>query len=116
MGGEGQDVDFRLDDDQRQLRDALRDFCDNEIAPKAAQRDLEGRFEDGLIEKLAGMGLLGLYVPTEYGGSGLDIVSYAMAVEELSRACAATGILMSAHHSLGIDPILSFGTDEQKRK
>jgi butyryl-CoA dehydrogenase len=109
-------VDFRLDDDQRQLRDALRNFCTNEIAPKAAWRDTEARFEDGLIEQLGQMGLFGMYVPAEYGGTGLDCISYAMAVEELSRACGATGILVSAHHSLCVDPILNFGTEKQKHK
>jgi butyryl-CoA dehydrogenase len=109
-------VDFNLDDDQRQLVDELRRFCEGEIAPKAEQRDQEGCFEDGLIEQLGEMGLLGLYVPTEYGGTGLDVVTYVMAVEELSRACAATGILMSAHHSLCVDPILNYGTEDQKQK
>lgn len=109
-------MDFNLDDDQRQLVDELRRFCDGEIAPKAEQRDQEGCFENGLIEQLGEMGLLGLYVPTEYGGTGLDIVTYVVAVEELSRACAATGILMSAHHSLCVDPILNYGTEEQKQK
>jgi len=109
-------VDFNLDDDQRALRDALRSFCDGEIAPKAAERDQQACFEDGLIEKLGEMGLFGMYVPSEYGGTGLDVVSYVMAVEELSRACAATGILISAHHSLAVDPILEYGTEEQKRK
>lgn len=109
-------MDFRLDDDQQQLFKMIRRFCDEEIAPKAEQRDHEGRYEDGLIPKLGELGLFGMYVPAEYGGSGLDCVSYAMAVEELSRACAATGILMSAHHSLCVDPILNFGTEEQKRQ
>jgi len=109
-------VDFRFDDDQRQLRDALRDFCDNEIAPKAAKRDETGCFEEGLVQKLGEMGLFGTYIPSEYGGTGLDCVSYAMTVEELSRACGATGILVSAHHSLCVDPILNFGTEVQKRK
>ena len=109
-------MDFRLDDDQRQLCDALRGFCGKEIAPKAAWRDTEARFEDGLIEQLGQMGLFGMYVPAEYGGTGLDCVSYIMAVEELSRACGATGILVSAHHSLCVDPILNFGTEEQKHK
>ncbi len=109
-------MDFRLDDDQRQLRDALRRFCDAEIAPLAATRDAASRFEDGLVEKLAGLGLFGTYVPAEYGGAGLDCISYVVSVEELSRACAATGILVSAHHSLCVDPILHFGTEEQKRK
>ena len=109
-------MDFNLDDDQRQLVDELRRFCEGEIAPKAEQRDQEGCFEDGLIEQLGEMGLLGLYVPTEYGGTGLDCMTYVMAVEELSKACASTGILMSAHHSLCVDPILNFGTEEQKHK
>ncbi|MBN2447494.1 MAG: acyl-CoA dehydrogenase family protein, partial [Phycisphaerae bacterium] len=109
-------MNFELDDDQRQLRDALRAFCDGEIAPKAAERDEQGRFEDGLIAQLGEMGLFGLYVPAGYGGAGLDVVSYVMAVEEVSRACGATGILVSAHHSLCVDPILNYGTEEQKQK
>lgn len=109
-------MDFRLDDDQRQLRDALRNFCDEVVAPRAAQRDEDGHFEDGLREQLAQMGLFGAYVPAEYGGAGLDVVSYVTAVDELSRACAATGILVSAHHSLCVDPIMSFGSEAQKKK
>jgi butyryl-CoA dehydrogenase len=98
-----------------QLREALRDFCEKEIAPLAEQRDLDGKYEEGLVAKLAEMGLMGLYVPEAYGGAGLDCVSYAMVVEELSRACGATGILMSAHHSLCVDPILRFGDPFQKQ-
>lgn len=109
-------MDFRLSEDQRELADGLRRFCDNEIAPLAAARDERARFEDGLIAKLAEMGLFGLYVPVEYGGAGCDYVSYAVAIEELSRACAATGILVSAHHSLCVDPILAFGTEAQRRR
>lgn len=109
-------MDFRLTDDQQTLREQLRRFCDEVIAPLAETRDREGRFEDGLIEKLAEMGLFGLYVPESYGGAGLDVVSYIMAVDELSRACGATGILVSAHHSLCVDPILTYGTEEQKRR
>ena len=109
-------MDFRLNDDQQAMRDAVRDFCDNEIAPKAATRDEEGRFEEGLVEKLSSMGLFGTYIPEQYGGAGQDCVTYAMTVEELSWACAATGILVSAHHSLAVDPILNFGTEAQKQK
>lgn len=109
-------MDFNLDDDQRQLMDELRRFCEGEIAPKAEERDRQAHFEDGLIQQLGEMGLFGLYVPTEYGGTGLDVVTYVMAVEELSRACGATGILVSAHHSLAVDPILNYGTEEQKQK
>ena len=94
----------------------MRSFCDDVIAPKAAQRDEESKFEDGLRAKLAEMGLFGAYVPSEYGGAGLDIVSYVMIVEELSRACGSTGILVSAHHSLCVDPILTFGNEHQKRR
>lgn len=109
-------MDFNLDEDQLQLQQALRDFCDNEIAPKAEWRDANGRFEDGLREKLAGMGLYGLYVPAELGGAGLDVLSYVMAVEEVSRACGATGIQISAHTSLCVDPILNYGTPAQQQK
>jgi len=109
-------VDFKLSEDQEFLRDDLRSFCKEVVAPRAALRDEEHRFEEGLREQLAAKGLFGVYVPEEYGGVGLDPVSYMLAVEELSRACGATGILVSAHHSLAVDPILSFGTEEQKRK
>lgn len=109
-------MNFDLNEDQRQLRGTLRDFCDKEIAPHAERRDHEGRFEPGLIEKLAELGLFGAYVPAELGGAGLDYASYLLAVEELSRGCGATGILVSAHHSLCVDPILSHGTDAQKAK
>lgn len=103
-------------DDQLELQHALRAFCDGEIAPRAEWRDHNGRFEDGLRDKLGEMGLFGMYVPAEYGGSGLDVLSYLMAVEEVSRACGATGILISAHHSLCVDPILTFGKEPQKKK
>ncbi|MGE3180490.1 MAG: acyl-CoA dehydrogenase family protein [Phycisphaerae bacterium] len=109
-------MDFRLNEDQSALQQALRDFCDAEIAPKALERDETGRFEEGLVEKLGEMGLFGMYVPESLGGAGLDVVSYVMMVEELSRACGATGILVSAHHSLCVDPILNFGSDAQKQK
>ena len=109
-------MDFSLSDDQQAMLDEIRRFCDNEIAPKAEQRDHEGGYENGLIEKLGEMGLFGVYVPEEYGGAGLDVVSYVAMVEELSRACGATGIQMSAHHSLCVDPILNFGSEEQKQK
>lgn len=109
-------MDFRLDHDQQQLREMLRSFCDKQVAPQAEARENAARFEDGLVARLGELGLFGLYVPTEYGGAGLDYISYVLAVEELSRACASTGILVSAHHSLCVDPILTFGTEEQKQR
>lgn len=109
-------MEFRFTDDQLAMRDVVRDFCNEEIAPKAAWRDETHSFEDDLIAKLGSLGLFGTYVPEAYGGSGQDYVTYVMTVEELSRACGATGILVSAHHSLCVDPILHFGTEEQKHK
>jgi len=109
-------VDFRLNEDQLAMRDVMRRFCSEEIAPKAAWRDEQQRFEDGLIEKLGAIALFGTYVPEKYGGAGQDYITYVMTVEELSRACGATGILVSAHHSLAVDPILAFGTEDQKQK
>lgn len=109
-------MNFDLAEDQLQLRDSIRAFCEGEIAPKAEWRDHNGRFEEGLVAKVAELGLFGAYVPSEFGGAGLDVPAYIMAVEELSRACAATGILVSAHHSLCVDPILGFGTPAQKQK
>ncbi len=109
-------MDYRLDQDQQALQTALRTFCDEQIAPLAEKRDHDGRFEPGLVEKLGEMGLFGVYVPSELGGAGLDIPSYVTAVEELSRACGASGILVSAHHSLCVDPILNYGNDAQRRK
>jgi len=108
-------VNFSLDNDQSELLKAVRSFCEKGIAPRAAERDRNGAFEDGLIAQLGEMGLFGFYVPAEFGGAGLDCVGYVSAVEELSRACGATGILMSAHNSLCVDPILKFGSDAQKR-
>lgn len=109
-------MDFRLTEEQQEFRQHIRRFCDEAIAPLAAERDAQGRFEDGLKEQLAEMGLFGTYIPEEYGGVGQDCVTYAMTVEELSRACGATGILVSAHHSLAVDPILNYGNEAQKQK
>lgn len=109
-------MDFGLTADQQELQHAIRAFVDGVVAPKAEERDQTGRFEDGLHAQLGEMGLFGLYVPEEYGGAGLDVVSYVMAIEELSRGCGATGILVSAHHSLCVDPIMTYGSEEQKRK
>ena len=100
-------MDFRLNDDQRQLRDAVRDFCDNEIAPAGGPARRGAPLRRGAVAKLGAMGLFGSYVPTQYGGTRPRLRRRtSMTVEELSRACGATGILVSAHHSLCVDPIL----------
>ena len=111
------DVDiYELSDDQREWRSTVREFADQEIAPKAARLDEAGEFPWDNVKKMRELGLFGLIFPEEFGGSGADTILYAMAVEEVSRACASTGITLAAHVSLGTSPIFLFGTDEQKRK
>ncbi len=109
-------MDLELTEEQRMIRDAARDFAEKEVRPHAAAVDAEARYPKETVEKLAGLGFLGIFVPPEYGGSGLDQVSYALIIEELSRACAATGVIVSAHNSLVCFPLLRFGTEEQKQK
>ena len=109
-------MDFQLTEDHRILQQGLREFADEVVAPGAAERDKTAIFPEDLRQQMGEMGLFGSYIPEAYGGAGMDINSYAIIVEELSRACAATGVIVSAHTSLCVDPILRFGTEEQKRK
>ena len=105
-----------LNDDHKDLLEAFRDFAQTRVAPLAQQIDEESRFPQELIEEMAQMGLFGLFIPQEYGGAGCDYLSYALAIEEISAACASTGVILSAHNSLACNPILLFGTEEQKKK
>ncbi len=98
------------------LQQMVRDFAQKEIEPVAAELDKEGRFPDEIIAKLGELGIMGMTVPKEYGGSGADTVSYTIAIEEISRACASTGIAVSVNNSLACFPILTFGTEEQKKR
>ena len=109
-------MDFRLNDEQEMFRKVVRDFAVNEIEPSAAERDEEERFDMELFHKMAELGLTGIPWEEEYGGAGSDFVSYVIAVEELSRVCASTGVTLSAHISLCSWPIWKFGTEEQKQK
>lgn len=109
-------MDFELSQDHKVLQSSVRHFVDKEVKPLAIQIDEEHQIPENLIRKMCAMGLLGSYVPEAYGGAGLDILSYAIAVEEVSKACASSGVLISAHTSLACDPILQFGTEEQKQK
>lgn len=102
--------------DYTEIRDMVSKFADAEVAPLAAQIDAEGKIPQDLINKLGENGFLGSYIPEEYGGAGMDYSSYSIIVEEISRACASTGVLVSAHTSLCVWPILEFGTEEQKKK
>lgn len=109
-------MNFELTEEQRLIRDMVREFAENEIAPSARERDEEERFDRALMfDKLAELGLTGIVFPEEYGGAGADYISYAIAVEELSRVCASTGVTLSAHLSLATNPIYLFGTEEQKK-
>jgi len=108
---------FELTDEHKLMRQMVREFAEAEIAPGVAERDEEERFDRGLMyDKLGELGLTGIVFPEEYGGAGADYISYAIAVEELSRVCASTGVTLSAHLSLGANPLFLFGTEEQKKK
>jgi len=91
-------------------------FADSEVAPLAHDIDKNGMIPDSLRAKLCENGFMGIYIPEEYGGAGMDYMSYGIMIEEISRACASTGVLLSAHNSLAVWPILSFGTEDQKKK
>ncbi|MFQ5492037.1 MAG: acyl-CoA dehydrogenase family protein, partial [Phycisphaerae bacterium] len=109
-------MDFRLDDDHRMLQEELFSFASKEIAPLAASQDAEGKVFDEVRAKLAAMGVFGISVPAEYGGAGMGCLASSIVVEEVSRACAGTGVLISAHNSLCVEPVLKFGNEQQKQK
>ncbi len=107
---------FELNEEQRLVRDMVRDFAQQELAPRAAQVDKSEEFPAENIRKMAELGLLGLPYPEKYGGGGGDYLSYAIAVEEVARACGSTALIYAAHVSLGCGPIYYFGTEEQKQR
>ncbi len=109
-------MDFFLSEEQSMIRSVVRDFAHNEIEPSAAIRDEEERFDRTLFDKMGELGLTGIPWPEAYGGLGADYVTYVLAVEELSRVCASTGVTLSAHISLAGWPIYKFGTEEQKQR
>lgn len=107
---------FKLSDEHEMLRKTVRDFAKKEVEPTAAERDEQERFDMNIFKKMANLGLTGIPWPEEYGGIGSDYLSYVIAVEELSRVCASTGVTLSAHTSLAGWPLYKFGTEEQKQK
>ena len=109
-------MDFDLTDEQKMIRDAARDFAAREVAPKAAELDKTSRWPTEIVARMADLGFLGMAIPEEYGGGGLDALSYALAMEEISAACASCGVIMSVNNSLFCDPLYKFGTDEQKKE
>ncbi len=109
-------MNFELTKSQQLFRQMIRDFAEREVKPLAAEIDETERFPEENVRKMAELGIFGIPVPKEYGGAGGDNVMYSMAVEELSRVCGTTGVIVSAHTSLCVAPILEHGTEEQKRK
>jgi len=109
-------MDFHLTREQELIRKMLREFAENEVKPLAQEIDEEERFPMETVEKMAKLGLMGIYFDKKYGGAGGDILTYAMAVEELSKVCGTTGVILSAHTSLCCAPISENGTEEQKMK
>ncbi|MBC8426439.1 acyl-CoA dehydrogenase [bacterium] len=109
-------MDFQLTEQQRMIRDAARDFAQKELAPHAAEWDRNETFPAEAVKKLGELGFMGINVPEQYGGAGLDMVSYVLAMEEISAACASTGVVMSVNNSLVCWPLETYGTEEQKMK
>ncbi|WP_087974911.1 acyl-CoA dehydrogenase [Oceanobacillus rekensis] len=109
-------MNFQLTEEQEMLRKMVRDFAKKDVEPTAAERDEEERFDREIFDKMAELGLTGIPWQEEYGGIGADYVSYVIAVEELSRVCASTGVTLSAHLSLASWPIFTYGNEEQKKK
>lgn len=109
-------MDFSLNKREELFLQMIREFAENEVKPLAAEVDEQERFPMETVEKMAKIGIMGIPIPVEYGGQGGTNQMYIMAVEELSRVCATTGVIVSAHTSLCMNPILEFGTEEQKQK
>jgi len=105
-----------LSENQKMIRDMVREFAEREIAPVAADLDKNEEYPMEILKKMAQLGLLGIIVPQEYGGASADTISYTLVIEEISRKCASTGVITSVHNSLVCWPIMKFGTDEQKQK
>lgn len=109
-------MDFRLSDEHDALLHTVREFCERHVKPAAAEIDKNARFPSELVEQMAELGLLGIEVPEAYGGSELDPIAYVLAMEEISAACASTGVIMSVNNSLVCDPLRKFATEEQKQQ
>ena len=109
-------MDFSLDKKHEMARTLFREFAENEVKPLAQEVDETEKFPRGTVEKMQKIGFMGIPIPKEYGGQGCDPLTYIMCVEELSKVCGTTGVIVSAHTSLCCDPIMTYGTEEQKQK
>jgi butyryl-CoA dehydrogenase len=108
-------MDFNPTEEQKMIRDMVRDFAEKELRPIADEIDRKSEYPAEAIKKLCELGVMGILVPEEYGGSGASYLSYILVVEELSRVCASTGVIVETHISLGTEPIIDYGTEEQRR-
>ncbi len=109
-------MQLELNEQQKMIQKMVREFAEKEVAPIAAELDQKEEYPTKTLQKMAKLGLLGIIIPAEYGGAGLDTISYAVVVEEISRKCASTGVITSVHNSLVAWPIMKYGTEEQKKK
>src|ERR1700736_6940284 len=109
-------MDLALTADQEDILDVVRDFARNEVQPRAAAIDQRAEYPADLVAKMGELGLMGVPFPEEYGGAGQSYVTFAIIVEELCRACASTGLIMDVNISLCGEPILAFGTEDQKQR
>lgn len=109
-------MDYLLSEEQKMIRDMIEQFAREKIKPLARHGDQSGEYPAKLIEEMAALGIMGIPYPEEYGGAGGDNISYMLVVEAISRYCAATGVIVSAHTSLAVEPIWLFGSEEQKMK
>lgn len=116
LGQSGALMDLQLNEEQRLVQQSARDFATREVEPKAREIDAESRWPTELVKGMSELGLMGVAVPDVHGGAGADNVSYALAMEEISAACASTGVIMSVNNSLVCDPLLKFGSEEQQNE
>jgi butyryl-CoA dehydrogenase len=109
-------VDLQLTEEQLLLQKSVREFAETEVRPFAKELDETGHFPREIFKKAAELGLTGIALPESEGGAGFDHVAYTIVIEEISRCCASTGVILSVQNSLYCDPVYRFGTDEQKKK
>lgn len=109
-------MDLELTEEQKMIQKMTRDFTDEKVKPLAAELDETSRYPQELVEEMAQLGLMGVAIPEEYGGAGMDNICYALALEEISRGCASTGVIMSVNNSLVCDPVFKNGNDDQKKR
>jgi butyryl-CoA dehydrogenase len=109
-------MEFELTEEQLMIRETAREFAAREVAPKAAELDKTARWPSEIIAQMSELGFMGVAIPEDCGGSGLDALSYALAMEEVSAGCASCGVIMSVNNSLFCDPVYKFGTEEQRKR